>query len=84
LQGTVEAVGTFTQLKGSGQLDFARQLDLELVETKESNLIVMNISLPVHCNAQHSVNKWQRQDSESSCVVSWIVTMDASMKTFPI
>jgi hypothetical protein len=79
LQGAVEAVGTFTQLQGSGQLDCARQLDLEEVEGKEENLNMMSVRLPLHCNAQHSVNKWQRQDSESSQVVRWLAV---AIKTF--
>lgn len=80
-QGAVEAVGTFTQLQGSGQLDCARQLDLELVEGKEDSLNMMSVRLPVHCNAQHSVYKWQRQDSESSQVVRWLAV---AIKTFPL
>jgi hypothetical protein len=81
LQGTVETVGTFTQLQGSGQLDCARQLDSELVEGKENNLNVMSVRLPVHCNAQYSVNKWQRQDSESSQVVRWLAV---AIMTLPL
>lgn len=81
LQGAVEALGSFTQLQGCGQLDCARQLDLELVEGKEENLNMMSVKPPLHCNAQHSVNKWQRQDSESSQVVRWL---DAAIKTFPL
>jgi hypothetical protein len=84
LQGAVEAAGTFTELQGSRQLDFARQLDLELEEGKENNLNIMSVNLPAHCNAQHSVNKWQRQDSESSQVVSWIVTIAGALKTFTL
>ena len=75
LQGAVEAVGTFSQLQGSGQLDCARQLDLELVEGKEENLNM------IHCNAQHSVNKLHRQDSESSQVVRWLAE---AIKAFPL
>lgn len=81
LQGAVEAVGTFTQLQGSGQLDCATQLDLELMEGKEENLNMMSVRLPVHCNAQCSVNKWQRQDSESSQMVRWLAV---AIKTFPL
>ena len=81
LQGAVEAVGTFTHLQGSGQLDCARQLDLELVDGKEENLNMMSVRLPLHSNAQHSVNKWQRQDSESSPVVRWLAV---AIKTFPL
>jgi len=71
----VEAVGTFTQLQGCGQLD------LELVEGKEENLNMMRVKPPLHCNAQYSVNKWQCQDSESSQVVRWL---DVAIKTFPL
>jgi hypothetical protein len=81
LQGAVETVGTFTHLQGSGQLDCARQLDLELVEDKEENLNLMSVRLPLHCNAQHSVNKRQRQNSESSAVVRWLAV---AIKTFPL
>lgn len=81
LQGAVEAVGTFTHLQSSGQLECASQLDLELVEGKEENLNMMSVKLPLHCNAQHSVNKWQRQDSESSPVVRWSAV---AIKTFPL
>jgi len=81
LQGAVEAVGTFTHLQGSGQLDCAKQLDLEMVEGKEENLNMMSVRLPLHCNAEDSVNKWQRQDSESSPVVRWLAV---AIKTFPL
>jgi hypothetical protein len=82
LQGAVQAVGTFNQLQNSG-LDFARQLELE-EETgdEDNNLNRINARLPDCRESNRSVNKWHRQDSQLSHVVSYIITIAASVKPF--
>jgi hypothetical protein len=69
LQGAVEATGTFTKLQNSG-LDFAKQLAFDVGETVDDNLNKMSARSSDDYASQRSVNRLQRQNSESSQVVS--------------
>lgn len=69
LQGSVEAVGTFTKLQNS-KLDFAKQLELGVGDTVDDNLNKTSAGSSDDYASQHSVNRLQRQDSESYEMVS--------------
>jgi hypothetical protein len=63
LQGMVRAAGTFSELQGTG-FNFG----LEAVEGVEHTVIKKHGQSPVHQDCQGSINKWKRQNSESSQV----------------
>lgn len=73
LQGMVRAAGTFSELQGSGF-----SFGLEAVEGEERR------QSPDHHDCQGSINKWKRQNSDSSQVVrrtfsSIIVTLQLNV-----
>jgi hypothetical protein len=63
LQGMVRAAGTFSELQGSG-FNFG----LEAVEGAEPTVIEKHGQSPHHHDCQGSINKWKRQNSDSSQV----------------
>jgi hypothetical protein len=65
LQGMVRAAGTFSELQGSGF-----SFGLEAMEDEEHTVVEKHGQSPDHHDCQGSINKWKRQNSDSSQVVT--------------